>query len=405
MLPTSTLEKHPTMERRPAWGVGMAYRPMIHKPIMHWAKLIDFLEIPAEDYVNEDRRMGADADESLLTEACQRFPVIGHGNYMSIGSAQAPKKDYFDSVVDLCRRAPLFEYSDHLAWTRAGSEFVDAFVSVPFTDMGLAAAVGNAKWMKRRVGLPLLLENVTYHFCFTEGTMTEAEFISNVAKSADTGIMLDIANVFINSTNHHYDGFKFIDSLPAERILHCHFCGALCEHDGYFLDTHEERTLPEVWKLLDHTLAKTALRTLTLERDAGFEPFKPVIDELWKAKEIFLKHRPAKAPTDLKPTVRVAPDPAAENEAPAYSADLAKFQQVMLRILLEPALCKAIDKEGESALKHTGLGQDERRILASIPAKKRDRMANGIRMSREEDKRMQARRERDMARFAAKASA
>ena len=117
MLPASTLEKHPNLERRPAGGVGMAYRPMIHKPIMHWAKLIDFLEVPAEDYVSDDRRQGADADESLLAEACQRFPVIGHGNYMSVGSAQAPKKDYFDSVVDLCRRAPFFEYTDHLAWT------------------------------------------------------------------------------------------------------------------------------------------------------------------------------------------------------------------------------------------------------------------------------------------------
>ena len=273
MLP-SKLESLANLERRPAWGVGLSYRPMIHKSVMSWSKLIDFIEVPAEDYVNEERRECADEDEACLAEACQRFPVIGHGNYMSIGSAQAPKKDYFDGVVDLCRRAPLFEYSDHLAWTRAGDEFVDAFVTVPFTDMGLAAAIANAKWMKRRTGLPLLLENVTYHFCFTEGTMSEADFMTRVAKQADTGIMLDIANVFINSTNHKFDGYKFIDSLPADRILHCHFCGALCEHDGYFLDTHEEKTLPMVWKYLEHALKNTALRTCILERDSGFDPFK-----------------------------------------------------------------------------------------------------------------------------------
>src|SRR5579862_6474791 len=378
-----------TLERRPAWGVGMAYRPMIHKTIMRWAKLIDYLEIPAEDYVTPERRDLADNGEAMLAEAVQRFPVIGHGNYMSIGSAQEPNKAYFNEVADFCRRAPVFEYSDHLAWTRAGEETVDAFVAVPFTGLGLAASVANAKWLKRRIGIPLLLENVTYHFC-----ISEAEFISRVCKEADTGIMLDITNVFINSTNHHYDPRAFISSLPADRILHCHYCGALCEHDGYYLDTHEEKTLPEIWKLLDYTLEHTALRTVTLERDSGFNPFTPVLDEMWRAKEIFLKHRSATPPADLKPTVRVAPDASAENEVPTYSQDLAHFQKVMVDMLLNPKLCSAIDKEGESALKHTGLGADERRVLATIPAKKRDRLANSIRSSRAEDERMKQQRER-----------
>lgn len=390
---SSALEKL-NIERRPAWGVGMAYRPMIHKSIMHWAKLIDYLEVPAEDYVNVERRDNADPGETLLAEACQRFPVIGHGNYMSIGSAQAPNQEYFDNVVDLCRRAPFFEYSDHLAWTRSGGETVDAFVAVPFTDMGLAASVANAKWLKRRIGIPFLLENVTYHFSFNEGNMTESEFIGRVVKEADAGIMLDITNVFINSTNHHYDAREFITSLPVDRILHCHYCGALCEHDGYYLDTHEEKTLPEIWKLLDHTLANTALRTVTLERDAGFNPFTPVLEEMWRAKEIFLKHRPAKAPAELRSTVRVEPDPTAAGERPQYSEDLARFQKVMVQMLLEPALCRAVDKEGESALKHTGLGADERRVLATIPSKKRDRLANSIRSSRAEDLRIKQQQER-----------
>jgi hypothetical protein len=66
----------------------------------------------------------------------------------------------------------------------------------------------------------------------------------------------------------------------------------------------------------------------------------------------------------------------------------------MVRMLLEPALCRAVDKEGETALKHTGLGADERRVLATIPSKKRDRLANSIRNARADDLRMKQQRER-----------
>src|SRR5205823_3681331 len=113
----------------------------------------------------------ADPDESLLREAFARFPVIGHGNHFSIGSAQAPDEAYASEVERFASRVPISEYSDHLAWTRMGGELAECFIAVPYTDLGVAASVENTRRLQRRVGVPVLLENVTYHFAIPRGQM------------------------------------------------------------------------------------------------------------------------------------------------------------------------------------------------------------------------------------------
>lgn len=382
--------------RRIAWGVGAAYRFCIHDEIMRCASLIDFLELPAEDYVYADRRAKIDPDGALLEEACKRFPVVGHGNYMSIGSAQPANPVYADAVVAFAHDTPVSEYSDHLSWTRIDDDQIDCFVAIPFTDLGVAAAVENAKRLARRLPVPLLLENVTYDFAFPHGQFTEPQFITRVVEAADIGIMLDIANVFINASNHKYNPFRFIRDLPGERVLQSHFCGAMQEPDGYFMDTHAENTRDEIWTLIDYTLQHTSLRALIFERDDKFHPFNVVMSELWKAKEIFLRHRPAQptaeAERDLAArTARI--DASYAGDDSVYAADLKAFQRTAMRVLTDASLGAAIDREGESALNHTGLDRDERRILAAIPPKDRERLGERVRYHLREREGKKPRRE------------
>src|SRR6185369_14146084 len=111
----------------------------------------------------------------------------------------------------------------------------------------------------------------------------------------------------INAHNHRYDPRQFIAALPDERILQAHFCGVLRCEGGYLLDTHSEITPPEVWALIDETLASTALRALILERDDKFIPWEPTIHEVRLAREIFRKHRPANPPSEVRAITPPAP--------------------------------------------------------------------------------------------------
>lgn len=390
--------------RSPAWGVGIGYRSCIHREVMASAADIDFLEIPAEDYVDANRRRYADPEERCLKEAVKRFPSVGHGSDVSVGSAEPPPPDYLDRVAKFAQRVPIGEYSEHLTCTRAGKESVHSFIAIPFTDLGVAATAANARRVAQRVGLPFLLENVCYHFEIPGSAMPEEEFIKRVVAEVDCGILLDITNVYINATNHHYDPHRFIRSLPAERILHSHYCGVVRQPDGYLLDTHSEITPPEVWDLVDEALACTALRALILERDSDFLPWERTINEVRLAKQIFLKHRPASAPAEIQSFALRPNRGNGDREAPTstdYSQDLALFQQVLLSMLLYEELARAVDREGESALRHTGLGKDERRLLASIPSHKREMVGTQIRQDRIFESRLrEARRREEFAEWA-----
>ena len=403
-VPPPANNQDQTRRAPPAWGVGISYRSCIHQEVMSSAAEIDFLEIPAEDYVDAYRRKYSDPDELLLKEAVARLPTVGHGSDVSVGSADPPPPDYLNRVAAFARRVPIGEYSEHLTCTRAGDESVTTFVAIPFTDLGVAATVTNAKNVARIVGLPFLLENVCYHFPIPGSIMREEEFLTRVVREVDCGILLDITNVYINATNHHYDPHRFIRALPAERVLHAHYCGVLREPNGYLLDTHSEITPPEVWDLLDEALACTGLRALILERDDKFLPWEPTINEVRLARQIFLKHRPAKPQED----VRVfAPAPGAESDSAngaqndGYQKELALFQRALIAMLLDENLARAVDREGESALRHTGVGRDERRLLAAIPPHKRDMVGYQIRASRKIDQtEKEMRRRAELAQWA-----
>ena len=232
--------------------------------------------------------------------------------------------------------------------------------------------------------------------------MPEEEFFARVVRDVDCGILLDVTNVYINAINHHYDPRRFIRALPAERILQAHYCGFHRAPDGYLLDTHAELTQPEVWELLEEALTCTDIRAVILERDDKFLPWEQTINEVRLAREIFLRHRSAKPPDNLRPLIPEPPLNVDRNgEEDGYQKELALFQRARLAMLLDEELAQAVDREGESALRHTGIGRDERRLLVAIPRDKRDLAGSQIRAKRriEQDER-EARRHEELAEWA-----
>ena len=370
-------------ERPCPWGVGFSYRTCVHNEVMRCAAMFDFLEVPSDDYADPAKRERNDPGEALLQEVCARFPTVGHGTHMSIGSAANPESVYFEQIVDFAARNPISEYSEHMSFTRGGDEHIAGFICIPYTDLGVAATVKNAKLARARIGLPFLLENVTYHFAIPGATMAEHEFLGRVSEQADTGLLIDITNVYINAINNRYDPVEFIRKLPGDRVLHAHFCGVSEEHN-YLWDTHREPTTKEIWDLLDETLACTDLRSVILERDEKFDPFNQILEEVWHAREVWSRHRPIKAPPEIAPT-RYDPQPDYTDDS-SHSEELALFQKVLMDVLLSEKLSKALDKEGESALKHTGLGADERKVIAAIPPKRREILGGSARWIRAEKK-------------------
>jgi uncharacterized protein (UPF0276 family) len=108
-------------------------------------------------------------------------------------------------------------------------------------------------------------------------------------EGADAKLLLDVNNVFVNSVNHHFDPFRFLDRLPAERIVQIHVAGHSARADGLIIDTHGEAVRDEVYALLEHALRRTGPVPVLLERDQGFPAFEELALEVRRLDQIYAR--------------------------------------------------------------------------------------------------------------------
>jgi uncharacterized protein (UPF0276 family) len=130
----------------------------------------------------------------------------------------------------------------------------------------------------------ILLENPSTYMQLAGNEMTEWEFLGELARRADCGILLDVNNVFVSAHNHAFDPRAYLDALPAERIGQIHLAGHSSDGD-LLIDTHDDLVRDEVWDLYADTVARIGARTTMIEWDAQVPPFDVLEGELARAGE------------------------------------------------------------------------------------------------------------------------
>jgi uncharacterized protein (UPF0276 family) len=266
----------------PKLGCGVGYRLEVHREYFKHKDGIDFLEIIADHCL---KSVPEYVDRAL--ELAQHFPLVPHGLEMSIGTDGPLDVEYCREVAELVEKVGTPFYSDHLCFTTAGGLEMGQLTPLPFTEAVADRCAAKARQVQETIGVPFLLENITYPFKLP-GQMSEAEFITRVVTQADCGILLDLTNVFINSQNHRYDPYRFLDSLPLERAVQVHIAGGE-KHGDRWVDSHSQPvdSHPEVWNLLEYLGGKADVSAVLLERDQNFpEDFAEILDDLAHAREI-----------------------------------------------------------------------------------------------------------------------
>ena len=286
------------MNKNPAYGVGFAYRRMFHSDIMRCRNQIDFLEMPTIDYLERKRRVAADPHGQFIRQVRETFPCVGHGIDLSIGSVADTETELLTKTRGFLEQYQITEFSDHLTFHRMAGKDLSVFMSMPF-DTASANWVASAYNRSKRVlGQPFGLEVVTYPFIVPGSELTEVEFVNNVTEQTDCWLLLDVANLFYNSTNHNYDPIEFLDQLNGERVQHIHIAGGHKDGDQW-IDSHDHPVHEEVFELLGEALKRTSARAIILERDEEPDNFSSIVSDLERTKEVFLSHRPETMPADL----------------------------------------------------------------------------------------------------------
>lgn len=206
------------------------------------------LEVTAEHYIYGSRRVRA-----MIEELSRSVPIVAHGVTLSVGTAMEPDRLFLRELRAFLETVHAPWYSEHLAFTRTPSHDLSQLMPLPRTAPMLRIVCDNLETVKRELGVPLLLENVSYYFEYPGAEMSEHEFLLRVLLASRSSLLLDVENVRINAANHGYDPIRFVRDLPPRVVRAIHVAGGQTQ-GGLELDSHDRPVSADTLTLLAETL-------------------------------------------------------------------------------------------------------------------------------------------------------
>jgi uncharacterized protein (UPF0276 family) len=258
---------------------------------------VDFLEISPENYMRRGGRYPA-----ALEWLAERYPMVTHGLTMSLGGVDPLDDDYLADLAGFLREIKTPWHSDHLCFSAVGGRALHDLLPVAFKHSSVAHIAERICRARDAIGLPLAVENVSYYWHPGRAEMGEAEMLSRVCEMADCGLMLDVNNAYVNTTNFGLDVAAWMRAAPLERVVQIHVAGhewfavdggGLGERAGIgapgamIVDTHGADVADPVMALLEGVLARTGAVPVVLERDQNLPGLDGLLDEVGRVRAIW----------------------------------------------------------------------------------------------------------------------
>ena len=254
---------------------GVGYKPQHFSEILEQPGPVGWLEIHAENYMGDGGRPLAQ-----LRHMSERFPISVHGVGLSIGGEGPLDADHLDRLKHLIGWLNPASFSEHLAWSTHGAEFLNDLLPLPYTDASLARICDHIDQVQTHVGRQMLLENPSSYLAFAESTWSEPDFLREVARRTGCGLLLDVNNVFVSATNLDFSPQGYIDVYPLDLVGEIHLGGHDEDEDDHgkplLIDSHGREVVDPVWALLDYVLERSGPKPLLIEWDTDV-PDWPVL--------------------------------------------------------------------------------------------------------------------------------
>jgi uncharacterized protein len=156
---------------------------------------------------------------------------------------------------------------------------------MPYTEEALDLVVDKVGRVQDRLRRRILLENPSSYVTFAASSLGEAEFMAELARRADCGILLDVNNVYVSSTNHGWDAHAYLAAIPPERVAQIHLAGH-SDHGTHLLDTHDHPVCEAVWQLYGEAIARFGVVSTMIERDDDIPSLAELVGELDQARQV-----------------------------------------------------------------------------------------------------------------------
>lgn len=266
-------------------AVGIGYRSAIADWTLEKLDCFDVLEITVDHCIS-----GSKTARSAIFDLVGRIPLTAHGVGLSLGTDAPLDLAYLDRVAAVVERLEAPAYSEHLAFTRVPGRDTATLLPLPKTEAVAESVIAKVRTVQSRVPVPFLLENITYLFDWPDATMSDAEFLGLICRETGAGLLLDIENVYLNASNHGFDPYEFIDSLPPGLVREMHMAGGITIRDDslarpLLADSHSHPVPDAAIDLLGHALARQTPSVIILERDDRLDAVDEILDDVARIRE------------------------------------------------------------------------------------------------------------------------
>lgn len=261
------------------YGIGLRTK---HFPVYleHGARGLDWVEVISENFFEPGGRPW-----NVLERVRADVPVVAHGVSLGIGGCDPLSQDYLRSLETLVARLEPAWVSDHLCWGGFGGHYAHDLLPLPYTEEALRHVVDRVGQVQDRLRRRILLENVSSYVTFVESELAEQDFLAEVARRADCGILLDVNNVYVSAANHGFSAEAYLDAIPADRIGQVHLAGHTDR--GWFLfDSHVGPVPDPVWALYGRLVERIGPVSTLIEWDEEIPEYEVVVAEARRAAKV-----------------------------------------------------------------------------------------------------------------------
>lgn len=261
-------------------GLGLGLRKDFLQEIDCDGFLPDWWEIAPENWFDIPFYHRDKFEEVISTR-----PVVAHGLSLSIGSMEPVDMKFLKKMKKFLDRYNIKHYSDHISFTSLMGHQTYDLLPLSMTKKSIQRISEKVKIVEDVLERPLILENATYYYV-PDSDMSEVEFINELMNQSGAKLLLDVNNIYVNSKNHGFDAYDFLDSLDLSYASYIHVAGHYEDKElGMIIDSHGMKVKDEVWEFLKYTLKKVKIPTM-IERDNNIPSYKAMTKEFETMKKV-----------------------------------------------------------------------------------------------------------------------
>ena len=244
---------------------------------------IAWFEVHPENYVADPTALAA------LERIREHYPLSLHGVALSLGTAGPLDLQHLRRLSSLIARVDPILISEHLAWGRAGEEHLHDLLPLPYTEEALETVASHVDQVQEAVGRRILIENPSSYLRFRHSTLREAEFLAELVRRTDCGLLFDVNNLYVSAHNVGIDTLDYFDRIPAAAIGEMHLAGharSLIGGDAVLIDDHGSPVSEDVWMLYTEAIRRFGHRPTLIEWDADIPALDVLLEEAARAAEL-----------------------------------------------------------------------------------------------------------------------